>query len=237
MPIGFTRAIAVAMAALGLSACVSTGQQTTSYGTPAQAPPDLQRQVEVDLAEAYFIELPNCVTVLPMADEGGARFAGSEILEGALVRYARDRFERVIGGTERLQLEDRMLIDLTNPDDRAYYTRRTRCRHFLEFMPWQDDSVYAVVWSRKTVGIDARITDASGEDHVWRARHVTARSDGGLPLSPIGAVIGIFEATSLESDQDLPDSMADDVARRLMATIPDLGLASSGGYLTSGYIE
>ncbi|MEQ8444136.1 MAG: hypothetical protein RIM72_08720 [Alphaproteobacteria bacterium] len=235
MPTLFSRATLMVLAALGLGACVSTGQQTTTYGAGGETPPDLRREVEVDLTEAYYLHLPDCVTVLPMADEDGALFAGADVLEAAMVRYARDRFSRVIGGTERLQIEDRMLVNLTNPDDRAYYTRRTRCRHFLEFRPWQDASIYAVVWTRKTVGIDAQITDASGEDYLWRARHVTARSDGGLPLSPIGAVIGIFEATSMESDRDLPESMADDVARRLIATIPDLGLASGGGYLTGDY--
>lgn len=218
---------------LSLSACVSSQQRP--YGETRDLPPDLDGGVEVDLNETYFLELPDCVTVLPAHQAGGERFASEAVLEAALVRYARDRFPTVIGGPERLRLVDRMLVDLSVPEDRAYYARRTRCRYFLEFAPWRDENLYAVVYNRKAVGIDARLVDARGEEPLWRARHVTARSDGSLPLSPLGAIVGAFEAARMESEADLPQSMADDVARRLIATLPDLGLTEGVTELTGAF--
>lgn len=221
MPLSLIR---VVFLLLSLSACVT--QQQRSYGETRDLPPDLDGGVEVDLSEAYYLELPNCVTVLPASDPEGQRFASATVLEAALVRYARDRFPKVIGGPERQHLVDRMLVDLSVPEDRAYYARRTRCRYFLEFAPWRGEDFYAVVYSRKAVGIDARLIGLDGGDPLWRARHVTARSDGTLPLSPIGAIVGAFEAARMEGEADLPQSMADDVARRLIATLPDLGLTT-----------
>lgn len=201
------------------------------YGSPSEMPRALDQGTEVSLSEAYFTELPDCVTLLPtpneLASDTGKAFAGSAILEAALTRHARDRFPRVIGGPERRRLVDRLLVDLTIPEDRAYFANRIRCRHFLTFAPWGGADLYAVTYSRKAVGIDARLIGTRDSQPLWQARHIAVRSDGALPLSPLGALIGAFEAARLESDPDLPESMADDVARRLIATLPDLGMAAS----------
>ncbi|MEQ8831026.1 MAG: hypothetical protein RLW87_14590 [Alphaproteobacteria bacterium] len=224
-----TRYILLLILPLLTAACVPDGHRP--YGVQADLPPDLDRSTEVDLSDAYFAALPDCVTILPM---GAGTDGGAPILEAAMTRHARDRFSRVIGGPERRALTDHLLVDLTVPEDRAYFARRTRCRHFLTFAPWGGEDLYAVVYSRKTVGIAAQLTDGGDGAPLWRARHVAVRSDGSLPLSPLGVVIGAFEAARLEGDADLPNSMADDVARRLISTLPDLGLRTGSTVLTKG---
>lgn len=215
-----------------LTACMPDGERP--YGAPSDVPPDLDRRTEVELSDTYFSEFPDCVTVLPGANSTEQTPQKFAYLEAALVRHARDRFVRVIGGRERRHLIKRLLVDLDVAEDRAYFARRTRCRHFLTFAPWGRSDLYAVVYSRKAVGIEASLTGVGNAAPLWRARHVAVRSDGSLPLSPLGAVIGAFEAARMESDGDLPHSMADDVARRLISTLPDLGLVGISTELSSG---
>ena len=57
---------------------------------------------------------------------------------------------------------------------------------------------------------------------MWRARHEAKRSAGGLAVSPLSAFIKVVETTAQQSDNDIRESLADDVARRLMKSLPDL---------------
>lgn len=216
------RILAALLLASFLAGCVGTRQEP--YGATQEGPSLLTEAVQSEVAETYFAALPDCVIVLPAGSDG---IAGDTPLELAVIRHARDRFSRVIGSSARRALVDRLRVDLSVPEDRAYVARRTRCAHFMEYRALSDGDVYAVVWSRKALGLDIRLVDATGESVLWRARTEAARSDGTIPLSPIGILTGAFEATRLSSDPEIPLSLADDVARRVIATLPDLGMPGS----------
>lgn len=224
------RALCVALTLLG--GCV--GVEHRPLDTEPRGSAALNEGIESAVTDAYFAALPDCATVLPA---GGDGLQAETVLEAALTRHARDRFARVIGGPQRQKLAGRLRVDLSVPEDRAYFARRTRCAHFLAFRPIGEENVYAVVWSRRSLGIDAWLSDAAGETTLWRARTVAARSDGSLPLSPFGALAGAFEATVLASDAEIPQSLADDVARRVVATLPDLGLSSEPAALAPAFLS
>ena len=64
--------------------------------------------------------------------------------------------------------------------------------------------------------------DPSRKTILWRARHAANRNAGGVAISPLGAVMKVIDTTAQQSDSDIRASLADDVARRLMTSLPDL---------------
>lgn len=219
---GSMRKIAVVF--LGLAALLPTGCAQTRhvpYGQADLLSTNLGRQVEVELSERYFAIDPTCVTVLPVG--GGSppsRLTNSIV--GAFSRQANDRFEQVITGNAMSRLAREHVLDLNHLNDRIAYSQRTRCAHFLEIRIWENLSVYALVWTQKALAAEARLTNAAGDVTYWRARHVAKRRGGGLPLSAVGALTSAYEATNLQTDDDVDQSIADDLARRIIATLPDL---------------
>ena len=195
--------------------------QHTGYKNE-KTPEDLfQRRIESEIKDAFYRQPPNCVTVLPVEDSGGKKF-GDPLIENAIARHARDRFDRVIGHAEREHLVRRLGFDLNNSIDRQRYADKSQCGNFLEFVPWGGRSAYLVVWSRRAFGIEARLIDPARKTILWRARHEAKRSAGGLAISPLGAVMQVVDTTAQQSDNDIMASLADDVARRLMTSLPDL---------------
>ena len=53
-----------------------------------------------------------------------------------------------------------------------------------------------------------------------QAAHTAQRSDGGVPLSLIGAPVSAFRAARFNQDSDVLPSMVDDALRRIFASLP-----------------
>ena len=178
------------------------------------------RKVEVHVDPSIGRVTADCVTVVPAAGPAGRSRPPDQ--SRAMARHLRDRFATVVGPDEALEQSRRLAVDLAHPGDRAVYARALRCPLFVDLRPWGAGSTYMVVWSRRTAGAEARLSDATGERLYWRARHSAVRAEGGLAFSPFGILVNAFEATNLENDADLNASLAGDLARRLVATLPEL---------------
>jgi hypothetical protein len=62
----------------------------------------------------------------------------------------------------------------------------------------------------------------AADGHVlWKARHIADRSDGGLPLSPIGIAVDTFTSAQFSSDREISESVVDDAVRRLVRSLPN----------------
>ena len=62
----------------------------------------------------------------------------------------------------------------------------------------------------------------AADGHVlWKARHIADRSDGGLPLSPIGLVVDTYSSSQFSSDREIAESVVDDAVRRIVRSLPD----------------
>ena len=79
-----------------------------------------------------------------------------------------------------------------------------------------------VVWARRGFGLQVTLTRAGDETVLWKARHLAMRADGGVPLSPVSAALAGFNAARFHADTDMEESLADDVVRRIAASLPDV---------------
>jgi hypothetical protein len=176
--------------------------------------------VRFEVAKAFYADPPDCVTILPI--ETPPESAVAETIEGALARHLAGRVPRVIGPAERRRFERAAGLDLASAEDRRSFAATSRCRFFLRTTMDQLRNDYLLVWSGRSVGLSLELLPASGGEALWQARHVAARSDGALPLSPFSLVAGAFQAGQFQSDADILSSIVDDAARRMMATLPDV---------------
>ena len=203
-----------------LTACVAT--KHVNYDTKAEEIPGINRTVQFELKDDFFRTAPNCVTVLAIRPKDNIYTKTHRMVETAIARHMSEHISKVINPFERENFIRKMALDLTHPVDRKAYVRNIKCKYFLELTPISQGNSYLVFWSQSTLGLEARLTNSDGKITLWKARHVATRSDGGLPLSPISAVYNAFSAGVLTADSDIPYSLADDLARRLTATLPDI---------------
>lgn len=203
-----------------LSACITT--QYVSYGSHEEAPVSMARTVEVEIIDDFYNDQIDCVTILPTDGETAEGRAKQLAVEDAIARHLQMKITEVIDRRDRNAITRQFALDLGHPQDRQRYADMTKCSHFALIRPWGGDDQYLVFWSRKALGVEVAIVDVIGDQPLWKARHVADRSNGGLPLSPVGAVMSLFAASSFEADEDISMSLADDVARRIVETLPDM---------------
>ncbi len=216
------RFIKLAALALLLGACAET--RYDAY--PEQDNPDgsvadlFQRKVEYEVTRAFYDDPPECIVVMPFLNEGEP-LAESPIVEDSLERHLVTRVGKVIGRFRREAMTRDLAVDIAHEKDRKVFARSARCGFGLEAVPWRTGNTYAVFWSQERVGMDMRLVRLNDGAVVWRGRHVSARSEGGLPTSFFSAPVTLFSANRFASDDDVAPSMIDDVARRVLATLPD----------------
>ncbi len=199
-----------------LMACMST-RQTSYHDQQSNSPISFERTVQFELSDSFYNHAPRCITIMPMKDENSADGA---LIEEAFTRHLFAKVNKVIGPKDRDYLTRKMAIDLTHPQDRKSFARNMNCKYFLSLRPLNDKGDYLFFWSREAMGAEAILTSVDEHDILWKGRHVADRNDGGLPLTPMSAVISLFEANSLSNDADISASLSDDLARRILATLP-----------------
>lgn len=208
-----------AMAGLGL---VLTGCVTTTY---SQADPEgasslpFAREVFYKVTDAYYTDLPECVTVMPAKGIKNPKISG--MVELAAARHLSQRLGRVIGPAERRHLVRKLVVDLNSPFDRNHYLAATGCKHFAVPSVKTIDNTFVVFWSQMNVELQLSIERPADGFRLWYARHKARRGDGGLPLSPLGLGGAAISAGWVQGDGDRLPSMIDDAMRRIARTIPD----------------
>ena len=76
------------------------------------------------------------------------------------------------------------------------------------------------LYSNVSVGADVRIVRAWDGEVLWEGEHVAHSRGGSVPVSPIGVVMSIFNAASNLGGEQIT-RVTNDVARRLISTVPD----------------
>lgn len=76
------------------------------------------------------------------------------------------------------------------------------------------------LYSSVAVGAEVRIVRARDGAVLWEGHHVARSRGGSVPVSPIGVVMSIVNAASNLSGEQFK-RVTDDLARRLVSTIPD----------------
>ncbi len=205
-------------AGLILSACVTTTYMP--YVEAEDVAPAPGRSVTFYLGDAFYAYPPDCVAVLASPLTGDAALAA--LVERALGRHLAEKVPRVVDMVERRRAERKLIVDLGHAEDRRYFARATGCDTFVRWQVVKAASEFAVVWSRRQVGLEVEMFRDPGGAVLWKAAHVASRSEGGLPLSFLAVPLNAIEASQFHNDADVLPSMVDDVIRRMFVTLPDL---------------
>lgn len=197
---------------------ISACQSTQSINSDTTGLPMLDSGLRHQTSNRFYELMPDCVAVLPMQ-------AGRDnLLPRSLARYLSEKFDRIIGPDDTARISRDQVLNLDHDEDRARFSRRTDCNSFLTVTPAGTESVYILAWSLERMGAIASLVDRDGAP-LWQAAFVTARARGGISLDPLGMLSHAATATWAHQDQGKFASMADDVARRLVSTLPDMKTA------------
>ena len=219
-----SRLTATLFIGLGLAAC-SQVQYRAADASKSVATIPFDRMVHFQVARAFYESPPRCAFVLPSQGEA-AKSRPGRLIEEAAARQLSFRIERVIGPDRRDQLARKLAIDPTTPKGRMRFAQATRCDTAVEIVTKGLETTFMVVWAQAKLHLAMRLVRARDGKELWRAAHVASRSEGTIPLSPVSFPIGAFSAGRFHGDQDVFPSMADDVTRRIVASLPDTRGAS-----------
>lgn len=227
---GFKRLALVGLC-LALPACsqvVNIGRDSDVHDAAALNP--FGQVVEYDVDPALVLDNPRriCIGVVtvsvkddvapPRSDgaatdhkDGPGAVDMPDLLRRSLVAHARMRFEDL-----------GIAVAAAKPDEDPIAAALDGCTYILTANLVEDDQFYTLVWSRRRLGVELRLSDIDTDQTLWTARHVDTRDEASLPLDPFGLMLAAFRAQDFADDKDIRPSMLDDVMRRLFATFPVL---------------
>ena len=169
---------------------------------------------------AFYDDPPACITVLGGPAQAGIA-AGGRIAD-ALARQLSGKVGRVIHPRERRRLVRDMAVDLDHPADARHFAAAVRCPAFLRWHVLEAGHDNALVWSRKHISLNAELVRARDGAVIWQAQASASRSSGDVPLSLFSLPLGLLRAAAFQGDDDAVASLLDDLARRMLASLPDL---------------
>ncbi len=211
--------ILILVMGISLAACARTNY--VEYDKETRSVPGLpMRTVAVEVDDAYFGEFPDCTIIMPSrAAEGLGKF--KPLVEEALAHQLTKKVSRVVGSKERDLRARQAALEVDRIEDRKELAAATGCKTLLYSRVVGPGHTYLVVWSQVQIGLEVVMLRATDGHVLWKARHIADRSDGGLPLSPIGFAVDTYSSTQFSSDGEIAESVVDDAVRRLVRSLPD----------------
>ncbi len=170
--------------------------------------------------DAFYSDPPQCVVVL--AGPAKAGIAAGDRIAAALARQLSGRVAKVIHPLQRRRMERELAVDLDHPDDARHFAAAANCPAYLRWQVLDAGFDQTPVWSRKHLLIGAELIRAADGAILWRAQSAAARSSGDVPLSVFSLPLALVRSTTFQNDDDAVASLLDDLARRLLATLPDV---------------
>jgi hypothetical protein len=124
-------------------------------------------------------------------------------------------------GVKLVALEkiDNGLKGLDSEDDLQSVGKAVQCNWLLKGRITEFSMHYAGVFASLNVGADMVLVRASDGKLLWEGNHVARSQAGALPLSPVDLAMGTIKASLLLNADEL-ESVASDLARRLVHTMP-----------------
>lgn|GEM_PF-832618 len=213
----FYRFLMLVICGLSLSACVTPTYQDHSQKTSAQAEMN-SKDVNFKISGLYYRDPPECVVV--METKTDKQPAMARMISIALARHLGEKIDRVIFPRKRVYIAKKQGYDLSNKQDLRRFSQFSKCRFYVNAELYDLGDEFAVVFSEKHVGIKIDMMRFEDDEPVWQAAHTVWRADGGMPLSPMGALGGIASAAMFSSDTEILPSLVDDAMRRMVRTLP-----------------
>ena len=184
----------------------------------------LSPQVLYQVHDAFYQPTPpRCVAILPLQGEMEPR--KRELVRRTLYAHLSPRGFRDIEIPRVDHLIEQNGLDMSVAADRTALGELLHCDALIMGDVSRDSAFYGV-YSKVEAGAKLRMVRSSDDALLWDSEHHATLQDGGLPLSPIGLAAGLFDAArNMEEEQGL--RVVDDLARRMMSTIPEVQMAFS----------
>ena len=201
----------------------STGCITTTYSGfegPSSNPGLFERRVTYRISPSFYTYPPSCIIIF--INPNGYPRSINRGVERAFERHLGEKFKRVIGRTAARRVARKLSIDFNNKSDRDLLSRRLQCHTHAKIEIEDLADTFLLVWAKRSIKLSLRLIQTRTVKTLFKARHIAQRSNGGLPLTPVGAPLSIAKAASVRVDVEAFYSLADDAARRMLAPLPDL---------------
>jgi len=174
--------------------------------------------VSFEVRDTYRASPPDCIAVLPLRvrtpGDPQAKPENAAKVRMSLYAHLATQSKRGV----RPERIDRVLAEVGN--DRKALGERLKCPAAIEGEVTEYGNTFLGIYSSVTVGADLRMVRLADGAVLWEGRHVAANRDGSLPLDPVGIAMGVFGAVDNIRDEQVL-RVTDDLARRLVSTIPD----------------
>lgn len=218
---GFPLLKTVAVLAIGFVVAACAGTNYVGYDKETAPVPGVPlRTVAVQVDDAYFSDFPDCTIIMPTRTAAGLENF-KPLVEEALGHHMTKKVSRVVGSTERDLRARQAALEVGRIEDRRGLAKATGCKTLLYSRVVGPGRTYLVVWSQVQIGLEVVMLRAADGHVLWKARHIADRSDGGLPLSPIGIAVDTFTSAQFSSDREISESVVDDAVRRLVRSLPN----------------
>lgn len=211
--------LATVAAGLLLSACgtpsyVNENRSSAEMGNDT---PSVET-VSYKIHNAFRERPPQCVAVLPLDDNGKLEPAQREGVRRIFYAQLAPQKKRDV----ELQDVDNALKALPEEfrQDPMALGYALECDTVLTGRITHYGSGFYGLYSNVTVGADVKLIRTTDGTVLWEGRHVASSHGGSVPLTPVGLVSGMVRAASNVNGEQL-DRVANDLARRLVSTIPD----------------
>ena len=183
----------------------------------------LFNSVVFQVHDTYKNSPPNCVAVLPFETtlenkKDGITFDQTETVRRSFYAHLSPQGKRDI----ELPRINFVLseLDETERTNIAIIGEKLNCAAVVRGQVTEYGSNFYGLYSNVAVGADLKLVRAADGQVLWEGSHVAQSHGGSVPLSPIGVAMGIYDASSNVRDEQIYRGI-DDLARRLVSTIPD----------------
>ena len=175
-------------------------------------------EVVFQVFEPYKTQPPDCVAILPLVvktpSQPQATAEDAAKVRRSLYAHLATQSKRGV----RLERVDHVLAEIGG--ERKALAERTRCAALIEGEVTEYGTTFLALYSRVAVGVDLKMIRAADGVVLWQGRHTAVSHGGSLPLDPVGIAMGVADAASNVRDEQIL-RVTDDLARRLVSTIPD----------------
>ncbi len=153
---------------------------------------------------------PDCVAVMPLKADKDIAAKDAEAIRAAIYEHLAPRVREVpLADVDRLAADPQSL----------------HCAAIIEGKVTHYGTTFFGVFSHVDVGAELVMRRVADGKVIWEGSHIASSLDGGIPLDPLSAVGSVFNAlTNARGEQ--PARLTDDLARRLVSTIPPMRLPS-----------
>lgn len=226
---------------LGVSACSTIPYQeqrplVDSKGVPT----DKNTRVHFKVHDNYQTAAPQCLVIMPLEKAIKDDTENKLIITKEQLEQIRMVFYSHLAPAQFRDIELRKvdhLISKMYPEERTNHKKIAEalgCNYLLTGKITDYSKDFFLFYSQIVIGAELQLIQANNDDILWEGKYVAESHASAIPLSPIGAVKGLYDTTNHLSDEEVL-KVSDVLARQLVRTIPEPQGQESPQNLDTGY--